>query len=105
MKVLFPSCAVLIIIGFLSVFSPNIWVFMASRVVTGFFTPGVGVQMFVMASEFVGNKHRPLAGIILWLFFAIALTILGVKAYFIRKWKLLFIVCTAPYIFVLGFAK
>jgi len=35
----------------------------------------------------------------------LALVLLGVKAYFIRRWKTLFIVCTAPYIFVLAFAK
>ncbi len=92
------------VVGFVSIFSPNFWVFLATRIIVGFFTPGAGVQMFVMASEFVGNKHRPLAGIILWFFFGLALVMLGVKAYFIRKWKMLFIVCTAPYIFSVGFA-
>ena len=105
LKVLFPSLAVLIVVGFLSVFSPNFWVFLASRIVVGFFTPGTGVQMFVMASEFVGEKHRPLCGILLWAFFATALIMLGVKAYLIRQWKTLFIVCTAPYIFTIAFAK
>ena len=61
--------------------------------------------MFVMASEFVGEKYRPLCGILLWAFFAVALIMLGVKAYLIRQWKTLFIVCTAPYIFTLAFAK
>ena len=61
--------------------------------------------MFVMASEFVGTKYRPLSGIILWAFFTVALIILGVQAYFIREWKKLFIISTVPYVFVLAFAK
>ena len=59
--------------------------------------------MFILASEFVGERYRPLCGIILWAAFALALVLLGVQAYFIRTWKTLFIVCTAPYIFVLAF--
>eukprot|EP00795_Rhopilema_esculentum_P001039 gene1041-15367_t len=105
LKVLFPSLAVIIIVGFLSTFSPNFWVFLTTRIIVGFFTPGTGVQMFVMASEFVGAKYRPLSGIILWAFFTVALIILGVQAYFIREWKKLFIISTVPYIFVLAFAK
>eukprot|EP00794_Sanderia_malayensis_P018702 gene18702-20590_t len=104
-KVLFPSLGCVMVVGFVSVFSPNFWVFLTTRIIVGFFTPGTGVLMFVMASEFVGNKYRPMAGIILWLFFTIALVIVGVKAYFIRKWKILFMICTAPYIFTLAFAK
>lgn len=94
-----------IVIGFVGVFSPNFWLFLTTRIIVGFFTPGTGVLMFVMASEFVGDKYRPLSGIILWAAFTLALVLLGVKAYFIRQWKTLFIVCTAPYIFVLSFAK
>jgi len=105
LKVLFPSVAVIIITGFLSAFSPNFWVFLTTRIIVGFFKPGAGLIMFTMASEFVGERHRPLCGIILWSAFTLALVLLGVQAYFIRSWKTLFIVCTAPYIFVLAFAR
>ena len=40
---------------------------------------------------------------LIWAAFTFAVCIVGVKAYFIRQWKLLLIVCTAPYIFVLLF--
>ena len=104
LKVLFPSVAVMIIVGFLSAFSPNFWVFLTTRIIVGFFKPGAGLLMFIMASEFVGERYRPLCGIILWTAFTLALVLLGVQAYFICSWKTLFIVCTAPYIFVLAFA-
>ena len=105
LKILFISISFHIIIGFLSAFSPNFWVFFASRFITGFFKPGIGVTMFIMASEYVGGKYRPMSGMVLWLVFGGSLVLLGVKAYFIREWKTLFIVCTIPYVFVLGFYK
>ena len=105
MRVLFPSIAMVIAIGFVSAFSPNFWLFLTTRIIIGFFLPGNGVLMFVMASEFVGERYRPMCGILLWAAFTLGLVILGVQAYFIREWKTLLIVCTAPYIFVLAFAK
>ena len=103
--VLFPSTAILIIVGFINAFIPNVSLFIICRLIAGFFTPGTSVQMFILISELVGEKHRPFAGIILWLFFTLSLCILGLKAYLIRQWKLLFIVCTAPYLIVLIFYK
>ena len=105
LKTLFISIFFHVIIGFLSAFSPNFWVFLASRFITGFFKPGLGNTMFIMASEYVGGKYRPMSGMVLWLIYAFALVLLGVKAYFIREWKTLLIVCTIPYVFVLGFYK
>ena len=104
-KVLFPSIAALFLGGFVSSFSPNIWFFIFMRFCMGFAIPGTQLQMFTMASEMVGPRYRPLAGIILWLFFAIGLCVMGLKAYFIREWKILYIVCTIPYIFLLLFFK
>ena len=101
---LFSSLAVVIIVGFLNAFSPNYWVFLTTRIIIGFFESGTGVLMFIMAAELVNERYRPLCGIMLLIAFAVALVLLGVQAYFIRRWKTLFIVCTAPYIFVLAFA-
>ena len=105
LKVLIASQTAIIIIGFLSAFSPNIGVYIAARAIIGFFVPGSSVNLFILASEFVGTRYRPMAGNLLWLFFTIGLILLGVKAYFIRQWKILIIVCTAPYVFCLIFFK
>ena len=61
--------------------------------------------MVVLLSEFVSTKYRPAVVTIVWFFFSIALCLLGLKAYFIREWKLLFIAVSAPYILVVLFFR
>lgn len=100
-KILYPCLMTTLLVGLLSAFMPEIYSFVVCRFVIGFFAPGAGVQMFILISEFVGYKYRPMAGILLWFFFTIGLCLLGLKAYFIRQWKLLMIVCTAPYLFMI----
>ena len=101
--VLFPSMGVLLIIGFLSAFSPNISVFIVSRFIVGFFVPGTSVQMFILISELVGTKYRAAAGIGIWAFFTLGLCIMGLKSYLVPRWSTLYIICHAPYIIVLLF--
>ena len=93
----------ILLCGFFTPFAPSIHYLIAFRFAVGFFIPGTIVQMLVLVSEMVGTRKRPLAGIILWLFFGVGLCMLALKAYFIRNWKHLFFVCTAPYAFVLLF--
>ena len=104
-KVLVPSQVILVTVGLISAFSPNLPVYIVTRFIIGFFIPGIMVSTFVIASEFVGPKYRPLAGILLWGFFALGLIILGTQAYFIRKWKILTLICTAPYIITFPLLK
>ena len=101
--VLFQSIAVVLIVGFLSAFSPNIGVFIVSRFIVGFFIPGSGPQLFVLMSEIVGQKYRAKAGISLFLFYTLGNCIMALKAYLVPHWKTLYIICHAPYIFVLLF--
>eukprot|EP00794_Sanderia_malayensis_P010688 gene10688-11824_t len=103
--VLIPSTAAIVIIGFISAFSPNFAFYAVARVLVGFFIPGNIIQLFVLISEFVGPRHRPLAGITLWIAYSAGIALLGVIAYFVRTWKLLIIICTAPYFFTFIFFK
>eukprot|EP00794_Sanderia_malayensis_P010683 gene10683-11819_t len=103
--VLIPSSAAIVIIGFISAFSPNFAFYAVARVLVGFFLPGNALQLFIMVSEFVGPRHRPLAGNTLWIAFSVSIALLGVIAYFVRTWKLLVIICTAPYFFTFIFFK
>lgn len=84
-KILYPCLMTTLLVGLLSAFMPEIYSFVVCRFVIGFFAPGAGVQMFILISEFVGYKYRPMAGILLWFFFTIGLCLLGLKAYFIRQ--------------------
>ena len=104
-KLLFASFFILLLSGLFAPFMPNIGMFLVCRFLAGFFRTGLNVTMFVLISELVGEKYRPRAGIVFWLFFTLALCIMGLTAYFIRKWKILFITCTAPYFIGLVFYK
>ncbi len=101
--VIIVSTSTIMIVGLVSAFSPSFAFYAVTRVIVGFFIPGTSVQMFVLVSEFAGPKYRPLAGITLWIAFSFSIALLGLKAYFIRTWKLLVIVCTAPYFIVFVF--
>jgi len=99
-KILVVSFYGVIVITFLSAFSPNIAIFAASRFIVGIFKPATVLGPFVIAGELVGPKYRPVAVAILWILFIVAMVVTGVKAYFIREWKILVIACSAPYFFI-----
>ena len=101
--VFLPSVIAVILIGFATSFVENVWLLVFLRFAVGFVIPGALVQSYVIASELVSGRYRPFNGTMLWLFFAIGLCIMGLKAYFIRQWKILYIVCTIPYIVVVAF--
>ena len=63
----------------------------------GFFIPGTSVQLITMASELVGPKLWPAAGMALWFFFGLALCLMGLQAYYVREWKTLYMILTAPH--------
>lgn len=103
--VVFPSNFVIMAVGFLVAFSPNITFLIVCRFIVGFFTPGCGVQSVILLSEYVNSRYRPHVVAVVWLFFSVALCILPLKAYYAMNWKTLVIVCTIPYIFTLAFYK
>ncbi|XP_065064675.1 solute carrier family 22 member 15-like [Rhopilema esculentum] len=102
---LLPSMAILVVLGFITSFSPTLWFYILTRSLMGFFLPGARIQMFVLISEFVGPKWRPFAGISLWFSFALSVVLLGVIAIFVQTWKILMIVVTAPYFVTFLFFK
>ena len=103
--VIFPSFLLIMFVGFLAAFSPNVTFLIVCRFIIGFCIPGSAIQSLVLISEFVTTKYRPHSIILIWFSFSSTLCLLALKAYYIREWKLLFIVCTAPYIFIMAFYK
>ncbi|XP_066923418.1 solute carrier family 22 member 3-like [Clytia hemisphaerica] len=98
-KVTFISFFMILFTKLLSAYMPDSSLFITLRFLTGFFVGGIG--SFVMITEVTGEKWRPFAGNLLWIFYAIALCILPLKAYFIDSWKVLVVVCSAPYLILL----
>ena len=86
-----------IVMAFISSFSTAYWQFALSRFVIGFTASVIIPLMFVIASELVGTKYRAATGINLWIWFTLALVIMGVVAMYVRTWKMLMIFSTAPY--------
>ena len=95
--VLIPATVFFILIGSITSFSPNISVFLVLRFIEGFLIPGSFVQAFVISAEYTGSKYRPFVGVTYLTFFTINLCQLGLVAYFVREWKYMFILTTAPY--------
>lgn len=100
-KVLFGSLFGMLTCGMVGPFVNNIHVFLLMRFFVGFFIPGTSYLMYVLISEFVGDAYRATAGIVLWAFCTFSLCLLGLIAYFVRQWKTLFLVCTAPFFILL----
>ena len=104
-SVLFPSVLVVLIVTFAMAFAKAFWIVAVCRFIVGFFEAGCFLSMFVLATELVGPEKRALAGTLVWFYFTAALIILGLKAYFVRNWRTLLILSSAPWIFILAFWK
>lgn len=94
--VLFPAVFFVAATSFASSFVNALWLFLTLRGITGFFQGGVYVTLYVLTTEFVGPKHRSLAGTLVWMFYTSSLMLLSGIAYGIRDWRTLSIVISVP---------
>lgn len=99
---LFPSLLGVIILNFLTAFSPNAFIFTLGRLLIGIFISGAFYHLFICMSEFTSNKYRPFSLNMIKCSFPIGLCIMALKAYFLRKWKLIHIACSVPYLLIIG---
>ena len=93
----------LILFSFISAFSPSVTVFAICRFVIGLFYPATMVGPNIVAGELASAKSRPFIGVLFGISFSVGLFLTGLKAYFVREWKTLIIICSAPYAVVLLF--
>ncbi|XP_071501242.1 organic cation transporter protein-like [Diadema antillarum] len=82
--------------GVLVAFSPNYWVYLVFRFIQAAGNKAVLQVAFIIGVEFVGPKWRTVTGIAIQIFFAVAYMILAIIAYFLRYWKTLQLVVSAP---------
>ena len=97
---LIPSFTIILAVGCVSSFSPNIYLIVVCRFIIGFFLHGTTNQGVIIICEVVGSRQRPFACIITYISSSIAWCLLVLQAYLIMNWKILSIICTAPFIFV-----
>ena len=98
-----PCLATIFVLGFVSPFVNNVVAIVVFRFFIGAAFPGLLIQGTVLITEFTGTSIRPFATGVVSGMFNVAWVVLGVKANYLRNWKYLSIVCTAPYVFTLLF--
>lgn len=97
----YPSLIGIIVIGFCTAIFQSIYIIMISRFFIGIAISGTLQQAFVLVCESVDNKHRPLAGLLIYLSLPVGWCILAVKSYLLQDWENTCMACTAPYIVLL----
>lgn len=93
----YPSLIGIIVIGFCTAFFQSIYIIMIYRFFIGIAISGTLQQAFVLVCESVDNKHRPLAGLLIYLSLPVGWCILAVKSYLLQDWENTCMACTAPY--------
>ena len=91
--------------GFISAFVHSFWLFFILRLVIGLALGGLSLSIYILATELVGPAFRALSGTIVWFAFTLTLCLIGLQAWLIPDWRILEIIISAPYIFVLLFWK
>lgn len=86
----------LFVVSTITIFSPNYWVYAASRLFTGINSTGVYIISFVLAIEMVGPDKRFIAGTGTHFFFCLGYLLVALLAYLIRDWRMLQLSFTVP---------
>ncbi|OMP04542.1 General substrate transporter [Corchorus olitorius] len=94
-------CILNAIFGCLTALSPNYFIYLLLRFLTGFSTGGVGLCAFVLATEPVGPSKRGAAGMSTFYFFSTGIALLSGIAYIFPSWRALYIASSIPSILFL----
>ena len=96
-------CVVLLLtievfLSILTCFSPNYVVFTVIRTLNGFTFQALFQIPFILCLEVMGPAYRTFAGMMICLFFAVALMLLAGLAYIFNSWFSLAIVTSVPFV-------
>lgn len=100
LTVFYPSSISVLSFGFCTVFVRSIYFIMVCRFFIGIAVSGTHLQAFVLICELVDSKHRPLAGLLIYVSMPVGWCILAVKSYLLKDWRLFSMACTAPYVLI-----
>ncbi|KAL4597788.1 hypothetical protein ACB092_11G014200 [Castanea dentata] len=100
-NMIFLSCLTMSLSSLLTVFSTNIWVYSALRLVCGFGRATIGTSALVLTAELVGKRWRGQVGVIGFFCFTIGFLSLPAIAYLNRgsSWRSLYLWTSIPGIF------
>ncbi|XP_028045997.1 organic cation transporter 1 isoform X2 [Monomorium pharaonis] len=84
-------------------FSPNYVIYTALRTVNGLFFPAIYQIPFILALELMGPRYRTFAGMVICMFFAIAMSLLALLGYLLRHWYTLSLATSVPFILLFSY--
>ncbi|KAG9143889.1 hypothetical protein Leryth_016092 [Lithospermum erythrorhizon] len=92
------SCFSMALTGLLTMLSPNIWIYIILRFLSGFCRASIATCSLVLATELVGRKWRGRAGIIGFFCFTFGFLSLPLLGYLNRgySWRLLYLYTNLP---------
>ncbi|XP_020791405.1 solute carrier family 22 member 13b [Boleophthalmus pectinirostris] len=90
------SLFLMLTFGVTVAFSPNIYVYMALKFISGFSVSGILANVFVIGGEWSDASKFALCTIICHSFYPLGLMILSGLAYLIRNWRILQLVLFVP---------
>ncbi|XP_029698425.1 solute carrier family 22 member 13-like isoform X1 [Takifugu rubripes] len=96
------SVSLLLVFSVGNAFSPNIYVYMALKFLSGISTSGIVASAFVIGGEWSDSSKFALCTILCHSTYALGLMILSGVAYLIPNWRILQLVLFSPLILVLG---
>ena len=76
--------------------SPNFWVYLILRLLTGISNGGLGLSSFVLATEAVGPSKRAPVGMSTFYFFSLGIAVLPALSYFSGNWRYLYVASSIP---------
>ncbi|XP_054275227.1 organic cation transporter 1-like [Macrosteles quadrilineatus] len=84
-------------------FSPNYLVYTILRTVNGLFFPAIFQIPFILALEMMGPRYRTFAGMVICMFFAMAMSLLALLGYFLRHWFTLSLATSVPFLLLFSY--
>jgi len=99
---LLPGLIATLVTGIANPFLPNVYLIVLSSFIQGFCYTAVETQSSILLTELVGTQWRPIASRVSSLMFPVIWILLSLKAYLLKNWRDLSLICTLPYIFTVA---
>ncbi|KAG7524584.1 solute carrier family 22 member 13-like [Solea senegalensis] len=97
-----PLTPQLLLCGVAAAFSPNVYVYMVLKFLSGIAVSGILNTVFVIGAEWTDSSKFALCTIICQSTFSLGLMIISGVAYLVRNWRILQLVLYCPLVLVLG---
>lgn len=84
------------IFGFLTIMSPNFWVYLILHLLMGISNGGLGLSSFFLETKVIGPSKREPVGMSTFYFFSLGIAVLPTLSYFSGNWRYLYVASSIP---------